>query len=110
MELDVVQQGSELSVADCRSEAGDGGGMRIGGNFTQESGGVAAFSSCFAEHGGGCLAVEQSVYLAGFSTFKSCKASGGSTGSLGPGVLKYCRDHERRNALTMRAVGVNYIA
>ncbi|CAE7245086.1 unnamed protein product [Symbiodinium necroappetens] len=90
VELDVVQQGSKLSVADCRSER-DGGGMRIGGNFTQESGGVAAFSSCFTKHGGGCLAVEQSVYLAG--------------------VLKYFRDHERRsvekalNSLAMRAVG-----
>ena len=71
--------------------------MRIGGNFTQESGGVAAFSNCFTMLGGGCLAVEQSVYLAGSSTFQSCKASGGSTGNLGPGVLKYCRDHERRS-------------
>ncbi|CAE7904868.1 unnamed protein product [Symbiodinium necroappetens] len=71
---DFRQDGGHTGFEFCEAKIGkggglcverNGGGMRIGGNFTQLSGGVAAFSS----------------------------------------VLKYCRDHERRNALTMRTVG-----
>ncbi|CAE7351307.1 unnamed protein product [Symbiodinium sp. CCMP2592] len=83
VEFDVVQQGGKLSVAGCHSLA-DGGCMRVSGNFTQESRGVAHFSDCLAKLGGGCLGVKQSVHVEGSSTFKLCKASGG-LGSLEPG-------------------------
>ncbi|CAE7667153.1 unnamed protein product, partial [Symbiodinium sp. CCMP2456] len=85
VEFNVVQHGGKLSVANCYSKT-DGGCLHIGGNFTQESRGVAHFSVCRAQLGGGCLGVKQSVHVEGSTSFQSCKAAGETRGSLVPDI------------------------
>ncbi|CAE7351298.1 unnamed protein product [Symbiodinium sp. CCMP2592] len=82
VQFDALQHGGKLSVAKCHS-SDDGGGLHLGGNFRQKSYCAADFLDCTANGGGGGLAVLESVYLAGSSTFKSCKSHGSLRGGGG---------------------------
>ncbi|CAE7708298.1 unnamed protein product [Symbiodinium pilosum] len=67
------QREGQLVLHSCMS-LGDGGGLRIGRTFNQESDTSADFISCRATHGG-CMSAG-SVHASGYNNFSYCVASG----------------------------------
>ena len=80
VEQDFDQLRGELRVTSCKSRS-HGGGMQVRGNFNQQPGGAATFSSCQASGRGGCISVERSMNLTGQNSFHGCTARG--TGKSG---------------------------
>ena len=92
------QREGQLVLHSCMS-LGDGGGLRIGRTFNQESDTSADFISCRATHGG-CMSAG-SVHASGYNNFSYCVASGHLDSGGG------WRDHATVLDMTFNCIAVN---